>query len=234
MLHPIAKRAEQRDTCAFVTFMTVDVLARKLVGIVGNRRMSMMRRYLGDNGGMPTVTAGLRLDHRGFGDPVNHRLGVGVGINLRPGINGLGFSVQRLSETEDEVYQRYHNPGKQWLGRREDIIYVELRGREGQPHREDSIRIERWNQHGVGEEIIVAFDDFDLLEELAWDVKGDKAREVHMWDEFCTVCGLHFEHPVHSRSAACKGRPPTRGETLAALSALALKAEAEQAAAETA
>lgn len=229
----IERRAEQRDTFAFVTSMTVDVLARKLIGLVGDRRMTMMRRYLGDHGGTPDVFAGLRIDRRGF-SPVSHRLGVGVGIHLKPGINGIGFSVQRMSETEAEARERYHNPDKQWLGRREDIVYVELHGWPGQPHRDDKIRIERWNQHGVGEEIIVVFDDLDLLEEVAWDVKGDQVREVHMWDEFCTVCGLHFEHHLHHRSAACKGRPPTRGETLAALAANALKAEAEQAAAETA
>ncbi|HET9144052.1 hypothetical protein [Actinophytocola sp.] len=225
----IEQRAQQRDTCAFVTFMTVDVLARKMIGLVGDRRMTMMRRYLGDRAGTPDVRAGLRIDRRGF-NPVSHRLGVGVGIHLRPGIHGIGFSVQRMSETEDEARERYRNPDKQWLGRREDLVYVELRGWPGQPSREDSIRIERWNENGVGEEIIVVFDDVDLLEELAWDIKGDQVREVHMWDEFCETHHLHFEHHLHHRSAGCKGRPPTRGETLAALAANALKAEAEQAA----
>lgn len=221
----IDSRVRSHDTCAFVTFMTVDPLARKLRGIVGDRRMTMMRRYLGERAGTPTVTAGLRIDRRGFGDPINHRLGVGIGINLRPGINGIGFSVQRMSETEAEVYERYHNPDKQWLGRREDIIYVELRGRAGAPHREDSIRIERWNENGVGEEIIVVFDDFDPLEELAWDVKGDQVREVHMWDEFCDFHGMHYEHPNHPRNGQCKGRPPKRSETLAVLAHLAALAE---------
>lgn len=224
----IEQRAQSRDTYAFVTFMTVDVLARKLIGMVGDRRMSMMRRYLGDHGGTPDVLAGLRIDRRGF-QPISHRLGVGVGVHLRPGIHGIGFSVQRSSETEEQARERYHHPEKEFLGRREELIYVELHGHPGEPHREDRIRVERWNEHGVGEEIIVVFDDVELLEEVAWDVKGDQVREVHMWDEFCTVCSLHFEHHLHHRTAACKGRPPTRGETLAALASNALKAEAAKA-----
>lgn len=230
MLHPIEKRAQSHDTNGFVTFMTVDVLARKMIGIVDDRRMTLMRRYLGDQGGPADVYAGLRIERRGFGPPVNHRLGHGVGIALRPGIHGISFSVQRVSETEETAYERYHHPEQSGLlGRREDIVYVQLRGWPGSPHSEDRIRIERWNSHGVGEEIIVVFDDFDLLEELAWDVKGDREREVRMWDEFCTVCGLHFEHHLHKRTSACEGRPPTRGETLAALAASALKAETEAA-----
>jgi hypothetical protein len=227
----IEKRAAMRDTCSFVTTETVDALAAKLIGMVGDRRMTMMRRYLGERGGTPEVLAGLRIDYRGF-QPVNHRPGMGVGIHLTPGIHGVGFSVQRTSETEAQVRERYHHPEKHWLGRREDIVLVELRGWPGQPQRDDMIRVERWNQHGVGEEIIVVFDDVDLLEEIAWDVKGDKERQVHMWDEFCTLHNQHFEHPGHREfadRAHCTGRPPTRGETLAALAALALRAEAEAA-----
>lgn len=219
MLHPIEKRAAMRDTCAFVTTETVDALAAKLIGMVGDRRMTMMRRYLGDHGGQPDVLAGLRIDRRGF-EPVSRREGRSVGIHLTPGIYGLGFSVQRDGETEAEVYERYHYPEKHWLGRREDIVSVELRGWAGSPQRDDKIRIERWNQHGVGEEIIVVFDDVDLLEELAWDVKGDQVREVRMWDEFCDFHGFHYEHPSHERNGSCVGRAPTRAETLGVLLAL--------------
>lgn len=223
----IEKRTAMRDTCSFVTSTTVDPLARKLIGIVGDRRISLMRRYLERNGD-PEVRAGLRIDRRGY-SPVDHRLGKGVSIHLRPGIFGLGFSVQHPSDTEEELRERYHHPERQWLGQRRNIVYVELRGWPGQPQREDLIRIERWNEHGVGEEIIAVFDDVDLLEEVAWDVKGDPVREVHMWDEFCTVHGLHYEHHLHTRGLDCRGRPPTRGETLAALAANALKTEAEAA-----
>lgn len=221
----IEKRAEMRDTCSFVTLMTVDVLARKLIGIVGDRRMTVMRRHLGERGGSPTVKVGLRPNRRGYGPPVNHRLGQGISISLMPDIEGIGFSVQSHSDTEAELFERYNHPERHWLNRRENIVYVELRGWPGQPHREDTIRIERWNESGVGEEIIVAFDDFDLLEELAWDVKGDQKRQVRMWDEFCDFHGLHFEHPNHPRSARCEARPPKRSETLAVLAHLAALAE---------
>jgi hypothetical protein len=223
----IEKRAEMRDTCSFVTFMTVDVLARKLIGIVGDRRMTMARRYLGERGDSPTVKTGLRLNQRGYGPPVEHRLGRGVSIHLMPGIEGIGFSVQRDSDTEAELHERYHHPERHWLGRREDIVYVELRGWPGSPHREDAIRVERWNSHGVGEEIIVAFDDLDPVSELFWEIKGDKVREVHMWDAFCDSHGLHFEHPSHERNGQCKDRKSTRGEDLTVLGLLASIAEAK-------
>ena len=216
----IEERGNARNTCAFVTFMTVDVLARKMIGIVGDRRMTVVRRYLGERSDSSTVKTGLRLNQRGYGPAVNHRLGMGVTIHLMPGIEGIGFSVQRNSDTEAELFERYHHPERHWLNRRENIVYVELRGCPGSPSREDTIRIERWNSNGVGEETIVAFDDFDLLEELAWDVKGDEERQVCMWDEFCDTHGLHFEHPNHLRGPDCKGRPPTRGETLRVLALL--------------
>ncbi len=231
MLTSIEKRARLHDTGGFVTFLTVDVLARKMIGIVGDRRMTLMRRYLGNHGGTPDIVTGLRLSHRGFADPITHRLGERVGVQV---VNnrtheGFGFSVNSPRDTEDEVYERYHHPEKHWLGRREDITSVTLRGWPGGPSATDRITIEHWNENGVGRETIIVFDDIDLLEEVAWDVKGDPQREVHMWDEFCTVCGLHFEHHLHKRTGACEGRPPTRGETLAALAANALKAEAEAA-----
>lgn len=227
MLHPIEKRAQLRDTNGFVTFMTVDVLARKMIGIVGDRRMTLMSRYLGDQGGPADVYAGLRIERRGFGPPVNHRLGHGVSITLRPGIHGISFSVQRASETEDTAYERYHHPERSGLlGRREDIVYVQLRGWPGSPHSEDRIRIERWNSHGVGEEIIVVFDDFDTINELFWDVTGSKERQVCMWDEFCDAHGFHFEHPSHERNGQCKARKSTRAEDLGVLALLAALAEA--------
>lgn len=229
----IEKRAEQPHTVAFVTFMTVDVLARKMIGIIGNRRMTKVRRYLGDSAGTTDVMAGLYLDHRGFSDAITHCLARSVGVHLtrRGGaIEGFGFSLDRDDETEAEVRERYHHPEKHWMGRREEITLVELDGWPGSPQRTDRIRIETWNKHGVGQEVIIVFDDLDVLEEIAWDIKGDIVREVCMWDEFCTVHNLHYEHHLHERSGACEGRPPTRGETLAALAANALKAEAEEAA----
>ncbi|HZA71481.1 MAG TPA: hypothetical protein VE476_01065 [Propionibacteriaceae bacterium] len=222
----IQRRAEMRDTCSFVTTETVDVLAEKLIGLADDRRITVVRRYLGDHGGAPTVLAGLRIDRRGRA-PVEHRRGQSVRIHLRPGIESLGFSVQRDSDTEEGLRERYHHPERHWLGRREDIVYVELRGWPGSPHREDCVRVERWNSNGVGEEIIAVFDDIDPVSELFWDTKGDKQREVHMWDEFCDAHGLHFEHPSHERNGSCMGRKSTRAEDLGVLALLVALADAK-------
>jgi hypothetical protein len=218
---PIDKRCQRRDTRAFVTTETVDLLAEKMVGIIGDRRMTKMHRYLGERGGVPEVHAGLRVDHRAYGGGVNRTPGRSVGVYLNGrGLAGVSFSVHLDDETDEQVAERYHHPEKQWLGDRRNITHVELRGWPGSPSREDSIRIEYWNDYGVGQETLIVFDDLDPIQEIAWDVKGDRERRVLLWDEFCDAHGLHFEHPDH-QSAGCKGRQSTRAEDLAMLAVLA-------------
>lgn len=219
----IQKRCQRRDTNAFVTVETVDLLADKLVGIIADRRMTKMHRYLGENGGTPRLFAGMRVDRCAIGDGVNRRPRMSVGVHLASqghGLEGVGFSIDRDDETEEQVRDRYHHPEKQWLGQRRDCTFVELNGFPGQPARDDQIRVEYWNQYGVGQETQLVFDDIDPIEEIAWDVKGDRDRRVCMWDEFCDVHGLHFEHPGH-KGLGCKGRQSTRAEDLAVLAHLA-------------
>lgn len=225
---PIEKRCQGRHTRAFVTADTVDQLATKLVGIIADRRMTKMHRYLGERSGIPTVLAGLRVDRRASNGGVNIRPGQAVSVYLASqsrGLEGVSFGVHRDDETEDGVAAKYHHPEKQWLGERREVTLVELDGWPGQPGRDDSVRIEYWNEHGVGQEIILAFDDLDPIQEIAWDVKGDRQRQVCMWDEFCDTHGLHFEHPDHADSG-CEGRQSTRAEDLAVLAVLALREDA--------
>lgn len=221
---PIEKRCQQRDTSAFVVAETVDLLADKLVGIIGDRRMTKMHRYLGDHGGTPRLFAGQRPDHRANGGPVNRREGQSVTVYLASqarGLESVGIGIGlHESETEEQVRHRYHHPEEQWLGQRRDITLVQLDGWPGSPCRDDQIRIEYWNEHGVGQETILVFDDVDHIEEIAWHAKGDPERRVYMWDEFCDAHGLHFEHPDH-RAGACKGRQPTLAENLAVLAEIA-------------
>lgn len=224
---PIEKRCGHRDTNAFVTAETIDLLADKMVGIIADRRMVKMRRYLGDRPGIPDLRPGLRVWHEGYGGAVNHRPGVGASVALaseRHPFESVGFSIGRDDEDEAKMAERYHHPEKQWLGQRRDITFVQLDGRPGSPARDDQIRVEYWNEHGVGQETILVFDDIDWVEEIAWDVKGDRQRRVYMWDEFCEVHDLHFEHPDH-KPAACKGRSSTLAENLEVLAHLARLAE---------
>lgn len=217
----IDQRCKRRDTTAFVVAETVDLLAEKFIGIIADRRMVKMHRYLGEHGGEPRLFVGLRVDQRSY-SPVTRRAGEWVGVHLARtghGLEGVSFGVQR-DETEEQARERYHHPDKEWLGERRNLILVELDGWPGSPGREDRIRIEYWNEHGVGQETILVFDDLDPIQEIAWDVKGDRERQVHLWDEFCDVHGLHFEHPDH-KSYGCRGRRSTRAEDLAVLAHLA-------------
>lgn len=219
----IEKRVAQRDTTAFVTPETVDLLADKLIGIIADRRMTKMHRYLGERSGQPRLFPGLRVDHRAHGGGVNKRPGVSASIYLTSAarsLEGVGFSIERDDDTEEKVRHRYHHPEDEWLGQRRNITLVEMSGWPGSPGREDSVRIEFWNEHGVGQETLLVFDDIEPIQEIAWDVKGDRDRQVYLWDEFCETHGLHYEHPDHSYDG-CKGRKSTRAEDLAVLAVLA-------------
>lgn len=220
---PIEKRCGLRDTNAFVTPETVDMLADKLIGIIADRRMTKMHRYLGERSSTPRLFPGLRVDRRAYGDGVNRRAGQSVSVYLASearSLEGVGFSAWRDTEPEEKVAHRYHHPEEQWLGQRRDITFVELDGWPGSPGREDSIRVEYWNEHGVGQETVLVFDDIDVIEEIAWDVKRDPLRQVYLWNSFCDVHGLHFEHPAH-KGQGCKGRNSTRAEDLAVIAYLA-------------
>lgn len=229
-MSPIEKRCQQRNTQAFVATDTVDLLGRKMIGLVGDRRMTKAHRYLGEGRGTPELRAGLRVWHGGYGEPTTLRPGLSASIsfaNRRHLLEGIGFGV-RGDETEDQVAERYDDPERQWLGKRRDITLVELTGWPGEPGSDDSIRIEFWNESGVGQETVIAFDDVDLVQELAWIVKGDQVREMHLDDEFCTTCGLHVEDPGHQWAGSCVRRRATLAENLALLAVLAQRAEGSQ------
>lgn len=221
---PIEKRCQQRHTVAFVAAETVDLLAEKMIGIVADRRMTKAHRYLGDRGGEPDLRTGLRVWPGGFDGRTRLRSGESASIHLassRYSFEGIGFSVRMPNEGEGMVRDRYHHPEKHWLGERREITLVELDGWPGSPARDDRIRVEYWNEHGVGQETIVVFDDLDPVQEIFWDVKGDTERRVYMHDEFCTVHERHMEDPQHTYQAACVLRQSTHAENLRAIAAIA-------------
>src|SRR5437868_3564793 len=228
---PIEKRCQQRDTRAFVAPETVDLLGEKMIGIIADRRMTKMHRYLGEHVWQvpPRLFPGLRVWHGGFGGPTTLRSRQSVGINLASNqhpFERLGFSIGRDNDTEAQVAERYHHPERQWLGQRRDITSVDLHGWPGSPGRDDQIHIEYWNQNGVGQEIVVVFDDLNPVQEIAWDVKGDKARQVYLDDEFCTLHGRHFEDHEHVyQPGRCALRSATLAESLTALAGLAARHE---------
>lgn len=221
-LQPIHQRCAQHVTGAFVTPDTVDPLADKLIGIIGDRRITKVHRYLENITTALSVFPGLRLWRGGMDDsPIGRMPGRSVHVALAGHahrFDSVGFSVDRDGETEEQARQRYLDP-EHWDHRR-NLTAVRLTGWPGSPHPEDQIVIEYWNTNRVGQQTTYAFDDFDLLDELAWDIKGDSERQVHLWDEFCDGHKLHFEHPAHQR-AGCVGRQATLAENLAVLAYLA-------------
>lgn len=221
---PIEKRCGRRDTRAFVVADTVDALGEKMIGIIADRRMTKMHRYLGESN-KPRLFSGLRLWPGGYSGPTTQRSRQSVSVSLASNsrqFEGIGFSIGLDNETEEQAAKRYHNPEEQWLGQRRDITLVELDGWPGSRGRDDSIRIEHWNQHGVGQQTIVVFDDVDPIQELAWDVKGDKERQVCWDDEFCTFHTRHIEAAEHEyRSGVCALRQATLAENLRVLADLA-------------
>lgn len=227
-MSPIEKRCQQRHTVAFVTTDTVDALGAKMIGIIGDRRITKMHRYLGEHGGTPRLFTGLRVWPGGYSGPTTVRPGLSASISLASAsrmFEGIGFSTHS-DLAEEDIRERYHHPETQWLGQRRDITLVELNGWPGQPARDDSIRVEYWNENGVGQETVLVFDDVDHVQEIAWHVKGDTERRVYMDDEYCTVHGRHVEDPEHGyQRGVCTLRTPTLAENLALLTTLAVRRE---------
>jgi hypothetical protein len=222
---PIEKRCQQRHTVSFVTSETVDLLGEKMIGIVADRRMTKVHRYLGEDRGTPDVRPGLRVWKGGYGRPTTLRPGQSASVQLasrKYPFEGIGIGVRMPNEDESTARDRYHHPEKNWLGERREITLVELDGFPGSPSSEDRIRVEYWNEHGVGQETTLVFDDLDPVQELFWDATGDKERRVYMDDEFCTAHELHLTDSQHTyRSDTCSTRRATLAENLRALAAIA-------------
>jgi hypothetical protein len=225
MMWPIEKRIAESHTRAFVASNTVDALGKKMIEIIADRRMAKTHRYLGTKSGSVTLVTGLRVWYGGFEPGPRVLPGQSVYLHCvsnQSRLEGIGFHVHWDAEvTEEQLRERYNKPEEH--DRRRDLTYVELTGWPGQPGRDDQIRIEHWNEHGVGQETIVAFDDVDPIQEIAWDLKvQDRVRQVHLDDEFCIAHNQHLEDPAHGRyRSSCVLRQATRAESLKMLVELA-------------
>jgi len=216
-MRSIEQRCNQRITTAFVARSTVDPLGQQMIGIIADRRMTMMHRYLDKAGDPPNLHPGLRVWHGGLGPAITVRAGHSAGIALastRRPFERIGFGVDQDDATESQMYEQYHYPEKNRQGQRRNITLVALNGWPGSPCADDSIRVEQWNDYGVGQETIIAFDDLNPLQELVWDVKGDRGRHVHLDDEWCVTHGAHFESAQHKHLAIRAARTATLAEHL--------------------
>lgn len=213
----IEERCHRRHTEAFVAPETVDALGEKMVGVIGDRRMTKMHRYLGERPGVPNLFPGLRVWSGGYDGPVQLVPGRAAHVYLASRTHrfqGIGFSIGREDDTELRAASRHSEPEGQFLGQRRDVTFVEIDGRPGERGAEDRIRVEFWNSHGVGQEMIVVFDDLDPVQEIAWDLKGDAVRHTLMDNEFCVTHQCHYETPGHGYDPGCDLRAATLAESL--------------------
>lgn len=162
----VTERMQHRDFTVFVAPDTIEALVAHVLGLLGEgREMTMIKRYRSNESaedrGLSTVQilTGMRVaDQSEYNVPVVDRwaqkdpVGQGLHVRLSPGINGFGFGVyDKDVASEAEARGRYHSE------HRRELTVVRCAGWPGQPTREDRIEIEDWNDHGVCEDTIVAF-----------------------------------------------------------------------------
>lgn len=95
-----------------------------------------------------------RDDQAGFTVYLTHNYG-SLGT-----MEGFGAGVMAYNAaTEKAVRARYEHSSeaRDVFDRRRDITYLEIKGRPGEPHRDDRIEILDWNQHGVLRHTIITF-----------------------------------------------------------------------------
>jgi hypothetical protein len=162
-----------RHVHAMVALDTVALLTERVTNLLrAGRRMTTTRRYT-HTGTPPEVVAGLTLDGRI--ETWTSSGSAGVCVRLKSGMSGFGFSAhQGEADTEAEAWKRYHaTPGD-----RRDLTLVTITGGlpGAGPGRDDRIVVLRWNQYGVCDEQVVAFDyDTGRVNDLT--VVRDELRE---------------------------------------------------------
>lgn len=164
----------------WVAYDNVDTIADHVLGLIGTgRRMTVIRRYLNlrrseDNrerveavtSGELDVKTGLYVGSEAeYRKPIDrwsqsNPVGKGLHIHLSPGIEGFGFGAYEYENpTEERAAERYNGKDGTVFNRREDVTRIRTSGEPGYPRHTDRIVIETWNQHGVGIETTIAFED---------------------------------------------------------------------------
>lgn len=176
------RRWRTRTVRVFAAMDTMDQIAERVLGIVGENRVINKTWTYVHRGGLEdlshlTHATGL---HKGghAGHPEGHhtwrqedQAGFSVYLTHEFGTMGTmeGFGVGILAwnaTTEKDVRQRYEkgrnaSDGTSVFDERRDITYLEIHGTPGEPHREDRIEIMEWNTHGVLTHTIITFTEPD-------------------------------------------------------------------------
>jgi hypothetical protein len=145
----------QRHANAMVALDTVELVAERVVNLLSHgRRMTMTRRYT-HTGHTPEVKPGLTLD--GMPRLWQRDGGAGLGVHLKPGLGGFGFSAYAgEANTEAQEWKRFHADPDDRRNMTEVEIIGGLPG-DG-PARDDQLTIRYWNSNGVCDERVIAFD----------------------------------------------------------------------------
>lgn len=158
-VHPIADRNRARTLTAFVAVDTIEVIERRITNLARSGRLvTLVTRY--HDSRETTVKPGLSLS-------INERLGGiqsftnasphgrGLSVHLSPGIVSYGVSAYANDGDEDEVRRRYHSDSPR------DAVYITITGGDsddpGYANLDDSIVIDRYNEHGARHHTTVAF-----------------------------------------------------------------------------
>ncbi|MDG4792047.1 hypothetical protein O7626_40235 [Micromonospora sp. WMMD1102] len=203
----------QREVTAMAALDTMPHLTARVRNLLAHgRRMTVTQRYTYLDQ-PPEVTAGLTLDTQARGgdivegvkpDEFHH-----FGVHLRPGLlAGFGFSAYASegNTTEAEAWKRYH-AGKdavdRWKRRRRMTLIEIVGGLPGDgPARGDQLVIRAWNDDGVCDERVVAFDygpdrqqQRDNLARHLWTAD---AGSPDRWDSFTLDDGARV--PFYTRA----------------------------------
>jgi hypothetical protein len=161
--------ATTHNLTAMVALDTIHPLAKRITQLLNHgRRITIAHRHATYLNDPPKIHARLVVN----GEPRiwDHNWGAGLNVPLTDGSDGPGFWFGIAAfpggryDTEAEVWKRYHaskaesdNP----FERRRHMTEVRIVGGvEGfGPGRDDRIVIRHWNENGVCDETVIAFDN---------------------------------------------------------------------------
>ena len=165
-----ARIRTQRHVTAMAALDTVELLAERATNLLShNRRITMTQRYTWVEQ-PPEVKTGLHVE----GEPHLWRQddGIGFGVRLGPDLlAGFGFAAYAYegNATEAEAWKRFHAAkaeSDRFSERRRNMTEVTICGGMpgDSPARDDLIVVRAWNDDGVCDERVIAFDTT-----LLWD-----------------------------------------------------------------
>lgn len=159
-------RSQRHVTC-MAALDTMDAIAERITKLLSyGRRISMTRRYT-YTGHAPELLVGLSIDEQGHGGGILYTSrpdSKHLGVSLKPGIHGFGIGAYsgEGNDTEKEAWARYHAADDSDVFRkRRNMTVVTINGGmpgDGGPGRDDALKIEHWNEHGVCDERVIGFD----------------------------------------------------------------------------